>query len=199
MQGPNGTLERQFHPLVQVTDENNVLTFARLADSKEASAVHGMSRCAPTTSSLPSRKTVQHSDLTAQQLACQLEGDLPGRPPLSCHAAVSQVAILLHVSCGVSGATCTTTSRQRPRPADSDGMIVHAPLQAPTHSAPTHSKRCTHSSGRQSAVHVRTRARLRCSPRSPTRAWVWPVSTMPRAVTQDRRLRGIVRRTPACL
>jgi len=43
-QGPKGELQREFHPLVSVKLDGDVLTFERMDDSKEASAMHGMSR-----------------------------------------------------------------------------------------------------------------------------------------------------------
>lgn len=44
MQGPKGELERQFHPLVTVEQEGEILQVTRNADTKEASAMHGMTR-----------------------------------------------------------------------------------------------------------------------------------------------------------
>lgn len=68
LQGPIGSMERQFHPLVEVKEENNILSFSRLADSKEASALHGMSRYA---SVLSRGKTTCHplSVLDCERLA----------------------------------------------------------------------------------------------------------------------------------
>lgn len=44
MQGPKGELSRQFHPLVTVAQEDNLIKVSRNADTKEASAMHGMTR-----------------------------------------------------------------------------------------------------------------------------------------------------------
>lgn len=44
VQGPKGELARQFHPLVTVEQDGDALKVTRNADSKEASAMHGMTR-----------------------------------------------------------------------------------------------------------------------------------------------------------
>jgi large subunit ribosomal protein L6 len=44
MQGPKGQLSREFHPLVSLQQEANLIQITRNADTKEASAMHGLSR-----------------------------------------------------------------------------------------------------------------------------------------------------------
>lgn len=44
MQGPKGELEHEFHPLVTVVQDGEILKVTRNADTKEASALHGLSR-----------------------------------------------------------------------------------------------------------------------------------------------------------
>jgi large subunit ribosomal protein L6 len=44
LQGPKGELSHQFHPLVTVEQDGDILKVSRNEDTKAASAMHGMSR-----------------------------------------------------------------------------------------------------------------------------------------------------------